>query len=457
MRGKTRALPLILPSIGLSFLSVSLYLDVAGGSAAVATSFLVSLGGVVLSLGIIVHDKWKMLYGIIALVMLLCLLMGIAVKRHNSLHLCFPKDSIVGFDGVVLYDSSFTQSGNHLMKIWVRGCTTGHGDEGRCKGVLTVVGGETALVSLGIKVKLKGQFRDGIFLYDELQVTDRSVMNDMREDLVQRLQGRLLGEEPDKGTLLSVQLLLGRADEGSLGVKEKAVECGCAHVLALSGMHLGVLAALCLKLPFGKHLPRILAHVLVVLFLIIAGPRASLVRAALVFFLARIPIRWRAIAVFIVQMLFFPWTMVELGCCYGYLAFFALAHLAPAIDGVLSQYMGRLGSYLSPSIAVLIYSVPFQMAMNGAWSPAVILVSPLLTALAAVSMTIGLLILVFGRLVPLVWSANMVYGAMEHIMDLFGRIPKAGWVGYGVLVLLVTAVFALNRLDRYTFLKGGLL
>ena len=359
-----------------------------------------------------------------------------------------PEERIRSIEGRVIYDSSFTQSGNHLMKISLKSCTAENGDSFSAEGILTVLGKEEQIVASGIAISLRGRFDNGLFVYDELQVTSRSFFNTFRERVIGFLERRILADGNDGPALLSCQLLLGRADEGTLGLVQEARSCGCAHVLALSGMHLGVLVGICTAI-FGKgKLGRAVSIAAVAAFVTIAGPRPSLVRAALGCCLFFVDNRQRMFTVMFIQLLIFPHSFSEIGCCYGYVAVFAIIHLSPYIDAVLFQYIGRFSKLISATLAALLFSAPVQMLSNGFWCPCAIIASPLAAFLAALSMGLGLLNLAFGRVSILVNLNGFVYSLMERLFDSFSTWPKASWPGYVVFVASLALLFLFNHFDR---------
>ena len=259
------------------------------------------------------------------------LLQAFIIQRSINPDPGLPEDRICSVEGRVIYDSSFTRSGNHMMKISLRSCSAENGDYCTAEGVLTVLGKEEQIVSSGIVVSLKGRFEDGLFIYDELQVISRSFFNTFRERIICFLKKRMLLSDDDGPSFLSCQLLLGRADDGSLDMVQKARSCGCAHVLALSGMHLGILVGICTAI-FGKgKLGKVMSVLAVAAFVMVAGPRPSLVRAALGCCLFFIDNRRRMFLVLFIQLLAFPQSFYEVGCCYGYVAVFAIVHIAPYI------------------------------------------------------------------------------------------------------------------------------
>ena len=371
-----------------------------------------------------------------------------AVHRSINPDLGLPEGRICSVEGRVIYDSSFTQNGNHMMKISLRGCRAEKGDSSTAEGVLTVIGQEEQVISSGIVVSLRGSFSDGMFVYDELQVISRSYFNTFRERAIGFLKRRLISSDGDEPALLSCRLLLGRADDGMLVTVQKARSCGCAHVLALSGMHLGILVGICTAI-FGKgKLGKAVSVLAVAAFVMVAGLRPSLVRAALgccLFFVGK---RERMFLVLFIQLLIFPQSFYEVGCCYGYVAVFAIVHLAPYIEAVLFQYIGQFTRLVSATVAALLFSAPVQMLANGFWCPGAIIASPLAGLLAALSMTLGLLELAFGKVTILESLNGLVYSLTDRLFDTFSRWPKATWPGYAIFALSVGLVFTANYLEK---------
>ncbi len=403
----------------------------------------------ILTSSILAGDESSLLHVVfIEMLTLLATLLAILVRRFCSLNLCFDPCCVTCIEGRVVYDSSFTERGSHLMKISLCKCTAVTGDWGSAAGVVSALGDTQAIVSYGIRVRLEGGFHDGLFIYDRIQVLSRSWLNDLREYLIAWLQLRILGTDADSGSMLSCVLLLGRADNCTMAIRDRAVSCGCAHVLALSGMHLGILAGLCRRLFGGKRLSTVVSYAVIAAFVFVAGPRPSLVRSALAFSLAFLPSRERIMAVFIIQMILFPSTMVELGCCYGYMAVFGIVFISPYLEAAMFQFAGRLSTLVCASLSVLVLCIPVQMASTGHWSPGVLVASPVAGTLAALSMVMGLLLLAFGRRAFLLRLNSHVYKAMDGLFSAFQELPQAGWVGYGVLLLCMAMVFLSTFLLR---------
>ena len=439
-------------SVLLSVLSFCLVMRAAG--CVIAVFFLVVLSFSILSAcGALFPSARIQQATIVSFMALATTVLAYISCRSIDVEICFPKEFITSIEGHVVYDSSFTKNGNHIMKIRMNSCTTSTGDVGTATGIVSVVGEESQIISAGVSIRLYGRFSDDLFIYDDIQVLKRSTINDIRERLIYRLQKHVLGEASDDPSLLSILLLLGRADGGAMNIQEKARQCGCAHVLALSGMHLGILAGICMTV-FGKgKVARVMACLVVAAFVFTAGPRASLIRAALSFFLFFIPFKERTVAVFLLHIILFPMTMVEQGCCYGYLAIFAITALSPYLNAVLFQYIGRASSLVSASLSVLVFSAPVYMLNNGFWCPAVIIASPIAGLLAGFSMFMGLMMIFLGRADLILRINTFVFNLMNRMFDILMNLPKAGWLGYGILILLLGVLFVLNRMQHRRWRK----
>lgn len=377
---------------------------------------------------------------------------ALRIRSMASVNLGFLPSQVVQIQGRVIYDSSITAKGNHMMKIMLRGCTTLAGDSASASGIVTVIGDRNQIISFATLVDLKGHFSDGLFIYDSINVMSRGWINRIREYLITRLQYRLAFDSDD-ASVLSTLLLLGRSDYAQSGIRSLAQNCGCSHILALSGMHLGIIATLSTRVFGKKAFGKAVSFILVFLFVFIAGPRPSLLRAALAFYLSSLQNDGRIFIVFLIQMILFPFSMVELGCCYGYVAVFAIVCLSPYIKASLFQFTGRLSGLFGASVSVLILSAPIQMFLTGRWYPVAIIAAPISGFLAACSMVIGMLLLAFGRIGFLVRLNSHVYSSLESVFTFFGTLPSAGWLGYLVLLVLIAMPFFALRIIRRILLK----
>ncbi len=402
------------------------------------------------------------------------------IAREAQLRTSLPKESVCILEGTLVQDSSFSTSGNYMIKLKVSTCGSIHSYRATASGLATAIGkppSSKSIVSYGVKVRLTGRFSNELFIFEELQVLKRNRINDIRESLIEVLERRLFGSEAFLGTraspqdsdLLSAMLLLGRSEDYGFPLKELAQKCGCSHVLALSGMHLGILAGICKLLEgIGKNrikmAARFMSFLLIGAFVFTAGPRPSLLRASMMFCFGMFSdmfdgaldmksAKRRLCAAFFIQALLFPFSMVDLGNCYGYAAVTAIVFLQDLSYSPIAVFTGkRTLSPFWPSVIVLLFCAPIQIATTGSWNPIAILISPLAGLLAAASMTTGLLVLALGRLPMLLWASDTIYSLFYTLFSAFANLPQAGWPAYfvmtGTVVFLETTTLITAKLIR---------
>lgn len=469
---------ILMSSLFLLFLTASLYFPAVGRNLRLVsivvgflTLFLVPFGGFSQSkivnklyckFNLTTFIKPLLLFSITAFIVS-------SIKGDSSLKMGLPKESICEIEGSLLLDSSFSSSGNFLVRLEVQRCKSIYGYSATASGIITAIGKEKALVSSGVKVRLTGELDDKLFYFDTLQVLERNWINDVREKLIEVLESRLFGfsysveksfeeEKPSNSILLSLMLLLGRSEDFDFQLKENAISCGCAHVLALSGMHLSILAGLCTFVGtkasiFGKSAKqkRIIeavfkgfAVILIACFVLVAGPRSSLIRAAIMYCLHFFSPKLRLWATFILQALLFPFSMPDLGCCYGYAAVIAIIFLNDLSYSPVSTFLwGAFKSVFSAlwvSAIVLVFCAPIQLFSVGYWSPIAIVISPMASLLAGFSMTVGLLIIVLGRCALLLWLNDLIYEMFENLFAKCSSFPTASWQSYFVMVAFLVGI-----------------
>ena len=439
MSGIDVKLHYLLVSVLLSFLLLGLVFNVAGSLGYLITPIIILS---LLLAGGVFSSPSRSHFAFLLLVLSFAVFMSIRIRGMTQLNLGFLQDQVVCLEARVVYDSSMTSNGNHLMKVMLSGCSTILGDRGSASGLVSVVGDRSEIITSGLRVLLEGHFSDSLFIYDRIQVLSRGRLNAFREYLIPRLQMRLLSD--DGASSLSAMLLFGRSDFAENPIRDLAKNCGCSHILALSGMHLGIIASMCRRLFGNGKLGKAVSYVFVAMFVFIAGPRPSLVRAALSFALGSVAVERRSLLVLVLQMVIFPFTMIEIGCCYGYVAIFAIVYITPFLDSLAFQWIGKASKLFSATVSVMLLSAPIQMMINGQWYPAVIVASPLAGFLVACSMVLGLLMLALGRIGFLVRLNMKVFEGLKAVLTYFGSWKSSTWTGYCILVAALAAVVCLS-------------
>ncbi|NLV83391.1 MAG: ComEC/Rec2 family competence protein, partial [Spirochaetales bacterium] len=232
----------------------------------------------------------------------------------------------------------------------------------------------------------------------------------------------------DDASAMGNLLLLGIGDGTSeQRIKQLAVESGCAHVLALSGMHLNVLSSLiasALGLLIGSRRAKLVTLIPSASYVWLVGYKPSLLRALCM--QSYVAIRndndcadqalWFAC---IVQVYLTPYDMFSTGCLLSYSALAGILLYTEPIEALLRFVMPHcMAKALSVSLAALIFSAPIVLNVFGLWYPIGIIVGCLVAPLACL-----MLCLLFAWcLVP----APLLYKIIHVLTNIFlGIIDKA--------------------------------
>ena len=255
------------------------------------------------------------------------------------------------------------------------------------------------------------------------------------------VEGLVLG---DKGGLETAYPLFQRA--------------GLAHLLALSGLHVGVLVGFAVLglYPLGRW-RYLLALALLPFYLLLAGPSPSLVRASLMAGLSLLGlflglggagvVQALGLALFL-QLLLRPEALLGLGFQLSYLAVLGLALVLPALR-LPPGPRGYLLGGVAASLAVQAFLLPLLLRRFGFAPPLAALAIVLAFPLVALLVPLGFLKLFLGALPaplvePLARGLLLLAGlAAQGPLLRWGEIAPPGFALYylGLLPLL----FALHR------------
>jgi competence protein ComEC len=207
----------------------------------------------------------------------------------------------------------------------------------------------------------------------------------MRVGLLSAL-GKAGGEA---GPLLEA-LFLGVRDELDTSLVSAFRDAGCAHILALSGQHVAVLAGLTAVLLgplLGKGRAKPGACILAALYLALVGPMPSVTRSIFMFWTAAAlaaadrPQQSGTILaiVFISAALIEPPSVRSLSFQLSYLAVAGIAAFSPGLDFFIRRWIPpALSGVLAVGLASLAATAPLSILVFGRLNP----FSPLVSALA---------------------------------------------------------------------------
>ena len=285
-------------------------------------------------------------------------------------------------------------------------------------------------------------------------------------DLRRRIAERFLAVAgPEVGGLLAA-LVLGSAVvplPAQLSAEFRAA--GLSHALAASGFHLTVLlgAVLALARPLGARLRLPLAAAAIVLFLLLAGPQASVVRAcvsgALALLILEAGQRGRPVGLLgltvVLMLLLRPQWWADLGFQLSVAATAGLLVSAAPIERRLAgaepgRWRRLLAAAVAVPLAASLWTLPLQLLHFGLVPlyavPANLVAEPLLTPLTLGAMGLALVALLAPPLLaPLAWLVGLPARLLLLVAQAFAALPMAQWQTGRVQPLLV-ALFSLALL-----------
>lgn len=203
------------------------------------------------------------------------------------------------------------------------------------------------------------------------------------------------------GRGLLVALMTG--DKSSLPAQEERAFklAGCSHILALSGQHIGILAALLgfLLIPaLGKRASLVLSSAIVVTYLLVTGVQPSMLRSVLSYliastawFLGRKPRPASVLAwTFLIACALQPESPATASFCLSYGATAGIILFQERISTFLSKWLPpALAKDAGVSLAACAASAPLSIALFGGFNPVCILVSTASGPLVSLMMWIG--------------------------------------------------------------------
>ena len=298
----------------------------------------------------------------------------------------------------------------------------------------------------------------------------------------ERLQAGVIANLPEKQAALMQAVILGlRDDLGSL--REIFASSGLAHILALSGLHVGILIlalGLALK-PLGLRRYPVLI-ILLIAFVYIVGPSPSILRAAAMTIAAllslwvgsgRIEV-WSSLALsMIFTLLYNPSWLFDTSFQLSYLAVIGLLIFTEPISKlILGERHSRLPwwSYKKLIIASVVTSLSAQMltlpivassfGTVPIFNPLVnIFAIPIALVLVPLGFLAGVLGLVSLPLAGLLNSVTSIFAAaLINLAEFGSSLPlltwgEISWLGYSLYFIAVSA-FALTALGQLKFRRA---
>jgi competence protein ComEC len=404
------------------------------------------------------------------------LMLGIcaAGAGRTDVHFGLVTDRITAVEGVLLEDPRIISGGKAVVSLSLRRCAAG-GIRASSKGEITVFfpqenAGKLREFGRGASVFAEGDLRltnrqgafetgwtfsaDSLHVVKPAPIIER-MRTGIRLSLIKRFDGKNWGG-------LALALLLGIKDNLDTNLAVLYRNAGCSYILALSGMHLAVLAALIaffLRKPLGLKAASVAGAAVILLYCFIVGPMPSLNRAALMYLLGvaavlgalpKKPLSILSLS-FLIHIVISPAAGYSVSFILSYLALAGILILSPFL---YSLFAGKVPDFILRPLSV---SCGAFLATAGVtdFSFGIIVPMGIITGLALVPLTT---VFMTGSLVWLVFDffslsnflnmpLSLLYRLMESIVTFAGRVPgiSAGRPSFiltlSLVLMLLIAIF----------------
>jgi competence protein ComEC len=367
-----------------------------------------------------------------------------ASAGRSEVKFSLPQNKITAIEGVLSEDPRIISGGRAIASVSLKRCAGENGLRTSSQGEITVFFPQSSAEKIrqfgrGTAVFSEGNLRSSetgwTFSANSMHVVKRAsaierMRTDIRLNLINRFDGKNWGG-------LALALLLGIKDNLDTNLSALYRNAGCSYILALSGMHLAVLAALIaflLKKPLGLKAAAITGAVIICLYCFIVGPMPSLNRAALMYLLGVVavlgalpkePMSILSLS-FLIQIVVTPAAGHSISFILSYLALFGILIIGQPL---YSLFAGKapdiLLQPLSASCGAFLSTAGVTGFSFGIIVPAGIITGLILVPLTTVFMIGSMIWLVFdffsfsGILnLPL----SLLYQLMEKIVSLAGGI-----------------------------------
>ncbi|GHV75945.1 hypothetical protein AGMMS49942_07660 [Spirochaetia bacterium] len=407
------------------------------------------------------------------------LLLGIGAGASflgNTPQLGLPTETVRGIGGVMGEDPRESRNGRGMGNLDLRGVTGPGFLRATARGRVLVFFPADALPRLrdfgrGAEVFVEGSFVEGsdsfsgppMFRAQSVHIVKppparEQLRTGIRLAILDKLEGHIWGG-------LGGALLLGVKDNLDSALAQKYRAAGCSHVLALSGMHLAIVAALVaffLRKPLGLKAAAILGAVLILLYVGLIGVQPSLERAAIMYLLGTVavlgflprqpgtngPLSLLALA-FLIQITIRPAAGTSISFILSYLALAGILTLGEFFHSILR---GRAPEFLvrplSASLGAYLATAAVVAANFGIVRPVGLLAGLIIIPLTTVFMVGAMAALALSFISPFLanivgMGLTLLYSLLDHTVSLAARVPGIvvnGWSRELCLSLLIAAL-----------------
>jgi competence protein ComEC len=288
------------------------------------------------------------------------------------------------------------------------------------------------LQNLGISKQLKGS-KNSYFLSKTSTITVYGFAATIRNKFIQKLEGANFGEN-ELGIIQA--LLLGQRNSISAETYDNYKDAGAVHILAVSGLHIGILLLLLQflltpieRLPKGKSVKLAVIVLLLWCFALIAGFSASVVRAVTMFSFVAYALYLNrpsntfnilALSMFFILLLFNPMLLFQVGFQMSYVAVFSIVWVYPLLQRFWHpkhRVVRKIWQLLSVSFAAQLGVLPISLFYFHQFPGLFFISNLLIVPFLGILLGMGILVLVLALCNVLPDFLVDLYNGMVQLMN----------------------------------------
>jgi competence protein ComEC len=311
-------------------------------------------------------------------------------------------------------------------------------------GKLQVSGFGANAVYEGDKIQARGKLYYGYSSYQgrlsyaniEVQSRGDSWVAKLRRHFSAGISNSL----PDPAAPFAMGILIGQRSALPDNLKKDLLMVGLTHIIAVSGYNLTIILEASKKIiGHSKRLSTMLSLSLVVIFLLITGSSASIVRASIVSLLSLMAgyhgRRIKPLIIILLTAVITAWAnpvyvWSDIGWYLSFLAFFGVLIIAPLIKERLNWKIleSIVGSVALESICAEIMALPYVVHVFGQMSLIGLLANILIVGLIPLAMLLSLISGIFGMLFSnisslIAWPCAILLNSMLGTAHILASIP----------------------------------
>ncbi len=376
-----------------------------------------------------------------------------------------PRDSVYRLRGQLIGDGRATKDGRGLYNVTVTGAV-GETAEVHVDGpVLVVLTPDFVPLYAGDEVVVDGAPRSGTVMSvgaGDLRPAPSSFPSGGGVDRGSAMSALADAASSTDHTGILAALFLGRREFLSPVVNLAFRRAGASHILALSGMHLGIVSSivvLAMGRIFGRRRATLFAVPLLAFYVYLVGIGPSLARA-LCFFVVSMAamlsgrrvsgVQTLSISVIVLLVISPAWA-TELSFAYSFLALLGIFLVTPPVARFLRGRVPDVVSVpIAASVGAMLATAPLSLLSFGELFPVGVLSSIVLTPLVTILIVVGApLMLVPGAGTVVTPFAEIIEGLVTALSTLPSLSPT-GALLYLIAVCAVLPVLppALRHLAR---------